>query len=905
MPGEGHDLRAAAHRDGRLHQPRDGRDPRAVGVHGRLPLDDRAWDVRDQRHRARRGDAAGALPRGLPDGAQGPREAGLHRQPDARPWLLAGARDRQEGQGLRTHRPQAQAAGDGAAAGDGLRQRRGDPAAVRQLALHPQHDRLRHRRHPHRRGRPDRAVQEAASRGAAERRQRQGAAEPAVLRPQALRPHPGRPLQAQLPPRAGRRHRHPHPHPGRHPGARPRAGLAAQAPRPARGRGDRDQGLRGRGHEHAPGAGRRPPRRVRALRQPPPADRRRADPGGLPDRPLPHGAGGPRAPHDRGRRHHHAPDDHQHPPGRGGAEGVLRLLPAEPVHGPDQLAGRAHPPPPPVGPGCRRADPRAGPDRGPRRAPHPLRPHVPDRDPRGSEHRPHRLAVLVRRGVRVRLRHHPLPGGQGRGRDERGPPPRRDPGRGAADRPGEHPGGRQDRPPEGQRDPLPHPGRPVRHRRPQGRGPGGRVPRADLVGGHGHDPVPRARRRQPRADGLEHAAPGGAAADRRRPAGGHRDGAPRGARHRRRAARRQRRHGRLHRRRPDRRADHRRQEGGVRAAEVHALQPGHPDPPQAARRHRPEDQGRRRPRRRLLHRQGRDGPGQEPDGRLHVLGGLQLRGRHHPVPPPGQGRRAHLDPHRGVRDRRPHDQARRGGDHPRHPQPLRGVAAQPRRPRDRADRRRGPVRRPAGRQGHAEGRDRADGRGEADPGDLQGEGPRGPRHLPEGAPRRGRRRDRREDLPPRRRRRPAARGQRPRARVRRQEAQDLRGRQARGPSRQQGCDLEDRRGAGHAVPRGRDPRGRDPQPARRALPHERRADPRDPPRVGRRPGLVRRRLRGLQGRPRQRRERARVRVHPGVRRGHRRRTSTPPWSSGRTPTRAASAWTSTSPAARASGRPGR
>ena len=103
-------------------------------------------------------------------------------------------------------------------------------------------------------------------------------------------------------------------------------------------------------HEHAPRAGRRPPRRVRALRQPPPAHRRRADPGGLPDRPLPHGAGRPRAPHDRGRRHHHPPDDHQHPPRRGGPEGVLRLLPAEPVHGPDQLAGRAHPPPPPVGP---------------------------------------------------------------------------------------------------------------------------------------------------------------------------------------------------------------------------------------------------------------------------------------------------------------------------------------------------------------------------------------------------------------------------------------------------------------------------------------------------------------------------------------------------------------------------
>ena len=69
--------------------------------------------------------------------------------------------------------------------------------------------------------------------------------------------------------------------------------------------------------------------------------------------------------------------------------------------------------------------------------------------------------------------------------------------------------------------------------------------------------------------------------------------------------------------------------------------------------------------------------------------------------------------------------------------------------------------------------------------------------------RRGRRGDRRDDLQPRQGRRPAAGGQRPRARVRRQEAQDLRGRQARRAPRQQGRDLEDRRRAGHAVPRGR------------------------------------------------------------------------------------------------------
>ena len=137
---------------------------------------------------------------------------------------------------------------------------------------------------------------------------------------------------------------------------------------------------------------------------------------------------------------------------------------------------------------------------------------------------------------------------------------------------------------QGHRDPLPHAGRPVRDGRAQGRRPGRRLARADLVGRDGDDPVPRARRRQPRADGLEHAAPGGAAAEGRRAAGRHRHGAPRGARHRRRAAGAQgRRHGRLRRRQPDRGRRQRRQEGRVRAAEVHALQPGHADPPEAAR----------------------------------------------------------------------------------------------------------------------------------------------------------------------------------------------------------------------------------------------------------------------------------------------------------------------------------
>ena len=77
-----------------------------------------------------------------------------------------------KGKRLRPHRPQAQAAGHGPAARDGLRERRGDPQPLRQLALHPQHDRGRPRGHADRGRRAHRAVQEAAPGRAAERRQR-------------------------------------------------------------------------------------------------------------------------------------------------------------------------------------------------------------------------------------------------------------------------------------------------------------------------------------------------------------------------------------------------------------------------------------------------------------------------------------------------------------------------------------------------------------------------------------------------------------------------------------------------------------------------------------------------------------------------------------------------------------
>ncbi len=60
-----------------------------------------------------------------------------------------------------------------------------------------------------------------------------------------------------------------------------------------------------------------------------------------------------------------------------------------------------------------------------------------------------------------------------------------------------------------------------------------RVAEAAGLGGRGADPVPGERRRQPRADGLQHAASGGAADPRRRAAGRHRHGGGGGARLRR------------------------------------------------------------------------------------------------------------------------------------------------------------------------------------------------------------------------------------------------------------------------------------------------------------------------------------------------------------------------------------
>ena len=244
------------------------------------------------------------------------------------------------------------------------------------------------------------------------------------------------------------------------------------------------------------------------------------------------------------------------------------------------------------------------------------------------------------------------------------------------------------------------------------------------------------------------------------------------------------------------------------------------------------------PGRRRLHQGRRAGAGPQPARGLHELGGLQLRRLHRHQRTAGQGRRPHLGAHRGVRGRSPVHQAGRRRDHPRHPQPLGGVAGRPRRGRHRAHRRRGVLGRPAGGQDHPQGRDRADGRRETHPGHLQREGPRGARHLAQGAARREGRRHRRQGVLPRGRRRPVPGRQPPGAGLRGQEAQDRRGRQAGRPPRQQRGHLQDRPRRGHAVPGRRHAGRHHPQPAGRAFAYEHRAGHGDPPGLGRSPRLL-------------------------------------------------------------------
>ena len=147
-------------------------------------------------------------------------------------------------------------------------------------------------------------------------------------------------------------------------------------------------------------------------------------------------------------------------------------------------------------------------------------------------------------------------------------------------------------------------------------------PEADRLGRHGADPVPRARRRQPRPHGRQHAEAGRAAGAGRGAVHRHRHRGPRRPRRRRHdpGRRRRRRH------RGRRRLDHRRVQD-ARASKVYrllkfrAVEPGHLHQPEAARasratRSRKGDDPRRRP----LDRQRRAGARQEPARRASCRG---------------------------------------------------------------------------------------------------------------------------------------------------------------------------------------------------------------------------------------------------------------------------------------------
>ena len=108
-----------------------------------------------------------------------------------------------------------------------------------------------------------------------------------------------------------------------------------------------------------PGPRHRRGRRYRPPGQPPRPLRGRAAAEPVPHRLLPHGARDPRAHDPAGSGHRHPPEPHQHPPRHRRHQGVLRLLAAEPVHGPDQPPGRADPQAPYVRPRPRRPVPRA------------------------------------------------------------------------------------------------------------------------------------------------------------------------------------------------------------------------------------------------------------------------------------------------------------------------------------------------------------------------------------------------------------------------------------------------------------------------------------------------------------------------------------------------------------------
>jgi hypothetical protein len=161
-------------------------------------------------------------------------------------------------------------------------------------------------------------------------------------------------------------------------------------------------------------------RRYRPSRQPSGTLGWRTDGEPVPAGPSAHGARDPRTDELGRDRHGDAAGPDQRQARRGGGARILRLFAAFAVHGPDEPAFGSDTQAAPVRSGAGRSDARTRGLRGARRAPHPLRPDVPDRDARRAEHRADQLACHFRAREQVRLHRDALSQSGERAGDRRG-----------------------------------------------------------------------------------------------------------------------------------------------------------------------------------------------------------------------------------------------------------------------------------------------------------------------------------------------------------------------------------------------------------------------------------------------------------------------------------------------------
>ena len=488
MQDQGADVRDPDQGQDQPGLPADGRNPAEGNLHGRHPAHDRAGNLHHQRRRARGGQPDPPLARR----DLLARERRLRLADHPLPRLLAGVRDRpEEGVDLRQDRPQEAPAGDGVPARAGIRQPRSDRRLVLPAHHHAGIGRpggevaacgqdpgtaVAPRRHPTLPGRREAAVP-----------RRRGAGQPAGARGRGhrLRPsgqpaltHRGQLLRArgdQAGPQRRRRRddqgRRGDPRlfghqagraghdrergegPAQHvlllAPLRPGTGRALQAQQEVRLRrapGDAHAGAGGHrqhdDHAHQGLHRRRQRRRHRPPGQSPHPLGRRAPDQPSEDRLLPHGA------HRQGA---HVAEGGGHDPAAGSGvdqadrchhQGVLRIQPALAVHGagqpacgadPQEAAERARPRRPVTGP--RRL-------RGARRPLHPLRTHVPDRDPGRTEHRVDRVAGQLHARQLLRLPGDSVPQGGRRPRHARDRVPVGDRRREVLHRPGRRAGRR-------------------------------------------------------------------------------------------------------------------------------------------------------------------------------------------------------------------------------------------------------------------------------------------------------------------------------------------------------------------------------------------------------------------------------------------------------------------------------